>query len=78
MLTMNIQCEVSPERTVTLQLPDQVQPGRHELVLVVDAAPAAESLCGEAEGLMKLAGSVPAFGNLDGVALQRALRDEWP
>ena len=37
MHTMNLTCDVPPDRTVTLKLPESVPPGRHELVVVIDA-----------------------------------------
>lgn len=78
MLTLNIQCEVTAEHKVTLQLPEQVEPGPHELVLVIDSPIAAENKASNRQTLMRLAGSVPAFATVDGVAFQRTLRDEWP
>lgn len=76
MLTMKIQCDVAADRTVTLKLPEQVELGRHELVLVVDAVSGKPSQ--DAAELMALSGSVPAFADANGVAYQRSLRDEWP
>lgn len=76
MLTLTIECDVPPERTVRLQLPDQVLPGKHQLLVVVDAAdsgmPARQPCLGA------LAGAIPRFSGLDAVAWQRQLRDEWP
>jgi hypothetical protein len=40
MLSMTLKCQVPDNRTITLKLPDTVQPGEHELVLVVDDASA--------------------------------------
>lgn len=36
MLTLNIAYEVLPDRIVTIKLPEEVRPGRHELVIVVE------------------------------------------
>ena len=36
MLTLNINCEVMPDRVVTFKLPETVRPGRHELVVVLE------------------------------------------
>lgn len=35
MLTINIECDVLSDRRVTIQLPETVHLGRHELVVVV-------------------------------------------
>lgn len=77
MFTLSIKCEVSPERTVTLQLPEQVEPGTHELVVVLDTLKSAGNETDDSAALMRLAGSVPAFAATDAVAYQRSLRDEW-
>jgi hypothetical protein len=77
MLTMRIQYNVPPERTITVKLPDQVEPGPHELILVLDKTVAGEDVVTDSIKLMKLAGSVPGFSGIDGVTYQRALRDEW-
>ena len=37
MLTLNIDYEVLPDRLVTIKLPEEVHPGRHELVIVIEA-----------------------------------------
>jgi len=37
MHTMNLTYDVPADRTVTLKLPESVPPGRHELVVVIDA-----------------------------------------
>ncbi|MBF0319635.1 MAG: hypothetical protein HQL01_07530 [Nitrospirae bacterium] len=78
MLTLRIQCNVPPDRTITLKLPDQVKPGQHELVLVVDKTGHEEDIISDAEKLMKFSGAVPTFSGVDGVKYQRSLRDEWP
>lgn len=36
MLTLNIDYEVLPDRLITVQLPEEVRPGRHELVVAVE------------------------------------------
>jgi hypothetical protein len=39
MLTFNISYDVLPDRLVTIQLPQGVSPGRHELVIVLEEQP---------------------------------------
>lgn len=39
MLTLNIDYEVLPDRLVTIKLPEEVRPGRHELVIVLEEQP---------------------------------------
>jgi|GEM_PF-3253929 hypothetical protein len=40
MLTFNINYDVLPDRLVTIQLPQEVSPGLHELVIVLEEQPA--------------------------------------
>ena len=44
MLTLNINYDVLPERLVMIQLPQEVRPGRHELVIVLEELPS-QTLC---------------------------------
>ena len=39
MLTLNINYDVLADRLVTIQLPQEVSPGRHELVIVLEEHP---------------------------------------
>ncbi|MEO5348676.1 MAG: hypothetical protein H7836_03400 [Magnetococcus sp. YQC-3] len=77
MLAITIQCEVPQERTITVRLPDQVEPGTHELVLVFNQSTSVQAVPGHLQDLMQLSGAVPAFATVDGVVWQRSLRDEW-
>jgi hypothetical protein len=53
MHTMNLTCDVPPDRTVTLKLPETIPPGRHDLLVVIDArgaGPAFRDLSPEEQG----------------------------
>lgn len=78
MLTLNINCEVMPDRVVTFKLPETVRPGRHELVVVLEENELAQVKAGSnAQMLMQFAGSVSAFKQVDGVEYQHEVRAEW-
>ena len=78
MLTLNIDCEVMPDRVVTFKLPETVRPGRHELVVVLEEdGPARIKTGSNAQALMQFAGSIAAFKQIDGVEYQREVRAEW-
>jgi len=78
MLTLNINCEVMPDRVVTFKLPETVRPGRHELVVVLEENELAQvKTDSNAQTLMQFAGSVTAFKQIDGVEYQREVRAEW-
>lgn len=75
MLTLNIDCEVLPDRVVTFKLPETVRPGRHELIVVLDEdGPARIKTGSNAQALMQFAGAVAAFKQIDGVEYQREVR----
>jgi hypothetical protein len=77
MLTLNIDCEVMPDRMVTFKLPETVRLGRHELVVVVEEESARANVNSNAQALMQFAGSVAAFKQTDGLEYQQAMRAEW-
>ena len=78
MITLNVDCEVSPDRTVTFKLPESVKPGLHELIIVLEENVSAQrQIISNAQALMQLAGTVTAFKRVDGLEYQRALRSEW-
>ena len=78
MLTLNLACDVLPNRQVTIQLPLTVQPGHHEMVIVLDKAANQHADTQTNIGrLMQLAGGVSAFNAVDGVAYQNQVRAEW-
>lgn len=75
MLTLNIDCEVMPDRVVTFKLPESVRPGRHELVVVLEEDELVRIKSdSNAQALMQFAGSVAAFKQMDGVEYQREVR----
>ena len=77
MLTLSIDCEVLPDRLVTIKLPETVRLGRHELVIVLEE----DNIGGNPEdtsaALMYLSGAVAAFRGVDGVKYQNRVRSEW-
>jgi hypothetical protein len=73
MLSMTLDYDVPPSRDVIIRLPENIQPGKHKLVVVVD-----ESISKEQQpNLEAFTGSIGAFSGIDAVALQRQWRDEW-
>jgi hypothetical protein len=76
MYSVTLQCEIPEERTLTVKLPDSIQPGTHEVMVIVDEAEARSSRVARG-GLMRFAGAIPSFADADGVAVQQAMRGEW-
>lgn len=77
MYAMTLQCEIPEERTLVVKFPDSVQPGTHEVMVIVDEVEVRPSRSGQMGWLMRFAGAIPGFANVDGVAVQQAMREEW-
>jgi hypothetical protein len=78
MLTLNLAYDVLPNRQVTIQLPPTVQPGHHEMVIVLDKASDEDAATAtNMSRVMQLAGAVSSFKTIDGVAYQNQVRAEW-
>ena len=78
MLTLNFACDVLPNRQVTIQLPPTVQPGHHEMVIVLDKTSDQEATSDtNISRLMQFSGAVNAFKTVDGMDYQNKVRAEW-
>ena len=62
MLSVTLEYEVPHDRTLIVKLPNAVQPGKHELIVVINEQP--------------LAAPLPESGE-DPLAFQQRLREEW-
>lgn len=76
MYAVTMQCEIPEERTLTVKLPDSIQPGTHEVVVIIDEVEARASRA-ERGGPMRFAGAIPSLADVEGAAAQRAMREEW-
>jgi hypothetical protein len=78
MLTLKLACDVLPNRQVTIQLPPSVQPGHHEIVIVLDkTSDQAATSDTNISCLMQFSGAVRAFLAVDGMDYQNKVRAEW-
>ena len=76
MLSITLECEVPVDRAVTLQLPESIQPGKHELLVVIDEQIApTPTVVSNAEVLNQLTGTLHLTE--DPLAFQHRLREEW-
>lgn len=75
MISLTIQCNVTEDRCVHVQLPPRIRPGRHEIVLVLDehTFPLPDN---QAEQLMQFAGAWRSDG-IDPLTYQQQAREEW-
>lgn len=76
MYAVTLQCEIPEERTLTVKLPDSIQPGTHEVMVIIDEVEAKSSRIVRGR-LMRFAGAIPSLADVEGVAAQRAMREEW-
>jgi len=77
MLTFTVECDVPADRTITLTLPEEVSPGRHQVVVILNGEPEMripQKLLNPSKDLSQLIGTV-SFPE-DAVAYQRRIRDE--
>ena len=78
MLTLKFAYDVLPNRQVTIQLPPTVQPGHHEMVIVLDETSGQEATSDtNSSRLMQFSGAVSAFTAIDGMDYQNKVRAEW-
>ena len=77
MLSIALEYEVPPDRTIIIKMPNEVQPGRHELIVVINEQPSASRLPepGNAAALNQRAGTLRLTE--DPLAFQQRLREEW-
>jgi hypothetical protein len=76
MYAVTLQCVVPEDRTLTVRLPDSIQPGVHEVMLIIGGTVARPPLAVHG-GLMRFSGVVPSLSGVDGLAAQHASRAEW-
>lgn len=77
MLSVTLEYEIPQDRTITLKVPAEVQPGKHRLIVVIDEQPSAPRLLepGNADALNQLVGALHLTE--DPLAFQQRLREEW-
>jgi len=78
MVTITRKLEVPEDRTLIIKLPDTVPPGPHEVVVTIredTSDPISSS--SNAEELMRFAGTIRSFSQIDGLEYQRQIRTEW-
>ena len=73
MLSIKQKYSVSQDRKVSIQLPKTIEPGEHEIIVIVDQ-PLAYTRDKEAD---LMAFSATLDWPVDGLEYQRQIRDEW-
>jgi len=77
-ITITQTLDIPEDRTLIIKVPETVSPGPHEVVLILSgqttkAVPADSN----AEALMRFAGTIRSFAEIDGLEYQRQVRAEW-
>ncbi|MGD0958685.1 MAG: hypothetical protein ABSB19_02630 [Methylomonas sp.] len=74
MLSLKIEYDVPEDRSLHIQLPQNIKPGKHEFVLVMDSE-AINQAFSPSEQFKELIGSLS--WTEEPLAYQRRMRDEW-
>lgn len=77
MKTLQLEVNVSADRRLTIELPEDFEVGRYQVVLVINPAEAHPQSLTPGQALSALAGKVNSFAGVDAIGYQRQLRDEW-
>ncbi len=72
MISIKMDVEITETRHLEIDLPQQVKPGKHEMIMILDEA---RSDAGRTRDINDFAGSIA--WKIDGLELQRQLRREW-
>ncbi len=76
MRTIETTVEITSSHELRLKLPNDIQLGRHKVVLIIDDQPQVETE--QTIDLMQLAGQIKSFQTIsDPVAWQQQQRNEW-
>jgi hypothetical protein len=71
MLSIKTHCSITEKRTLAIQLPEQVEPGDHEVILIIDTKSPTVPF-----NPMQFAGKIN--WPVDGMEYQKTVRNEWP
>ncbi|NES22437.1 MAG: hypothetical protein F6K41_26845 [Symploca sp. SIO3E6] len=76
MITLQLEIDISEDRRLTIQLPENCQTGKHQVVVVLNPEDTSIPTL-ESNPLNALAGKIQSFAEIDAVAWQQQLRAEW-
>lgn len=76
MRTLNYELYIQNDRTIRIQLPDDISPGKHQIVLIID-----EKQNSPAENIDEFHRLLHATEGIwrqgDGLAYQESIRNQW-
>lgn len=77
MKTFQVEVNVSADRRLQIALPDDVEQGTYQVVVVMNPTAVNAAMTAPGQSLNALAGRVQSFAGVDVVEWQRQIRDEW-
>ncbi|KAI9130129.1 hypothetical protein [Acaryochloris sp. CCMEE 5410] len=77
MKTLQIEVDIDEDRQLTIQLPDDIELGKHQVTVVLNPQQHMDEPEGTNHQLNQLAGKIKSFAHLDAVGWQKQIRDEW-
>ena len=72
MISIKMDVEITETRHLEIDLPQQVKPGKHELIMILDEA---KNGTAQKRDINDFAGSIP--WKIDGMEFQRQARHDW-
>jgi hypothetical protein len=76
MQTIQTQVNIKSDRRLNIQLPEDIEAGEYQVVIVINPQTKVNKVSPQ-HNLNQLAGKITAFSNIDAVAWQQEVRDEW-
>ena len=76
MRTIQAQVNISSDRQLNLQLPEDIEAGQYQVVIVINPQTPADDIS-KNHNLNQLAGKIKAFKDLDAVTWQQEIREQW-
>lgn len=76
MRTLNYELDIQKDRTIRIQLPHDISPGKHQIVLIIDENETSpEENIDEFQRLLHATEGIWRQG--DGLVYQESMRDQW-
>ena len=76
MRTIQAQVNIKRDRQLNVQLPEDIETGQYQVVIVINPQIPADKTPAR-HNLNQLAGKIKAFKDVDAVAWQQEIREEW-
>lgn len=76
MQTIQALVNITSDRQLNLQLPEDIEVGQYQIVIVMNPETEANKISPQ-QDINQLAGKITAFKNVEAVAWQQKTREEW-